>query len=126
MFTDHYQILGVNFGASETEIRKAFKAKAMLLHPDKNPDPMAAEQFRQLTFSFELLSDMDARYIYDHQWKKHHKKREKLTRETYTKSNDEKLFHPEAFDVLEAAIERRKAPKNYWQRLLLWWMKKMH
>ena len=45
---DYYKILGVKKNASEKEIKKAFREKAKVLHPDKNQSPNAEQQFRDL------------------------------------------------------------------------------
>lgn len=63
---DLYQQLGVNRGASEAEIKKAYRSLAKQLHPDRNKDnPKAAERFAQVTKAYDLLSDKDKRAQYD-------------------------------------------------------------
>ena len=62
---DFYEILEVNKTASDKEIRKAFREKAKLLHPDKNKSPNAEAQFRELAEVYEVLSDPHDRKIYD-------------------------------------------------------------
>ena len=63
---DLYQQLGVKRGASETEIKKAYRSLAKQLHPDRNTDnPKAAERFAQVTRAYDLLSDKDKRARYD-------------------------------------------------------------
>lgn len=63
---DLYQQLGVKRGASEAEIKKAYRSLAKQLHPDRNKDnPKAAERFSKVTQAYDLLSDKDKRARYD-------------------------------------------------------------
>jgi DnaJ-class molecular chaperone len=63
---DVYARLGVKRGASDAEIKKAYRSLAKQLHPDKNQDnPKAAERFSQITQAYDLLSDKDKRARYD-------------------------------------------------------------
>ena len=63
---DLYQQLGIKRGASEAEIKKAYRSLAKQLHPDRNKDnPKAAERFSQVTKAYDLLSDKDKRARYD-------------------------------------------------------------
>jgi DnaJ-class molecular chaperone len=66
MALDLYQRLGIQRGASEQEIKKAYRSLAKQLHPDRNKDnPKAAERFAQVTQAYDLLSDKDKRAQYD-------------------------------------------------------------
>jgi DnaJ-class molecular chaperone len=63
---DLYQRLGIGRGASDAEIKKAYRSLAKQLHPDRNQDnPKAAERFGQITAAYDLLSDKDKRARYD-------------------------------------------------------------
>ena len=52
---NYYKILGVKKSASEKEIKKAFREKAKLYHPDKNDSPDAEQKFRDLAEGKVLL-----------------------------------------------------------------------
>src|SRR5690349_15477076 len=66
MALDLYQRLGVKRGASEAEIKKAYRSLAKQLHPDRNKDkPDAAKRFSEVTAAYDLLSDKDKRARYD-------------------------------------------------------------
>src|ERR1041385_4752248 len=66
MALDLYQRLGVQRGASEADIKKAYRSLAKQLHPDRNKDkPDAAKRFAEVTHAYDLLSDKDKRARYD-------------------------------------------------------------
>ena len=66
MALDLYQRLGLKRGASEAEIKKAYRSLAKQLHPDRNKDnPNAAKRFAEVTHAYDLLSDKDKRARYD-------------------------------------------------------------
>lgn len=63
---DPYSTLGVARGASEAEIKSAYRKLAKELHPDRNKDnPKAAEKFSAVTSAYDLLSDKDKRARFD-------------------------------------------------------------
>ena len=66
MATDPYATLGVARGASEKDIKSAYRKLAKELHPDRNADnPKAAERFSEVTRAYDLLSDQDKRARFD-------------------------------------------------------------
>jgi DnaJ-class molecular chaperone len=63
---DLYQRLGIKRGATDAEIKKAYRSLAKQLHPDRNKDnPKANERFSAVTQAYDLLSDKDKRARYD-------------------------------------------------------------
>lgn len=63
---DYYTILGVNRLASEDEIKRAYKQKALKHHPDKNRGDLDAEKkFMDISEAYEILSDSYKRSLYD-------------------------------------------------------------
>jgi molecular chaperone DnaJ len=63
---DYYAVLGVPREADAAEIKRAFRAKARLLHPDVSHDPDAEERFRELADAYAALSKPASRILYDH------------------------------------------------------------
>jgi curved DNA-binding protein CbpA len=64
---NYYQLLGLKKGATDDQIKKAFKKMAIKFHPDKNKDdPDGAKQkFQKIANAYETLSDPEKRQIYD-------------------------------------------------------------
>lgn len=64
---NYYDILGVAKGASDVEIKKAYRKLAMKWHPDKNPDVAeeASKKFQEIGEAYDVLSDLQKRAIYD-------------------------------------------------------------
>lgn len=63
---DYYEVLGVDKGADEQVIKKAYRKMAMKYHPDRNPDDKEAEEkFKEANEAYEVLSDQNKRSRYD-------------------------------------------------------------
>ena len=66
MGKDYYATLGVDKGASEDEIKKAYRKLALKHHPDRNPDDKVAEDtFKECAEAYEVLGDGEKRKVYD-------------------------------------------------------------
>src|SRR5271168_3692239 len=63
---DYYEVLGVAKGASEEEIKKAYRKLARQFHPDRNPgDKQAETRFKEVQDAYDVLSDKTKRAQYD-------------------------------------------------------------
>ncbi|XP_064416371.1 dnaJ homolog subfamily B member 4 isoform X1 [Latimeria chalumnae] len=65
MGKDYYRILGIEKGASDEDIKKAYRKQALKWHPDKNKSPNAEDKFKEIAEAYEVLSDSKKREIYD-------------------------------------------------------------
>ncbi|GLD60849.1 dnaJ homolog subfamily B member 1 [Lates japonicus] len=65
MGKDYYDILGIKKGASEDDIKKAYRKQALRYHPDKNKSPGAEDKFKEIAEAYDVLSDPKKKDIYD-------------------------------------------------------------
>jgi len=65
MGKDYYAILGVSKGASDDELKKAYRKLALKYHPDKNKAAGAEEKFKEIGEAYDVLSDPKKKKIYD-------------------------------------------------------------
>ncbi|KAF3455569.1 hypothetical protein FNV43_RR00202 [Rhamnella rubrinervis] len=113
MDVDHYSILGLPSGEegaeiTEKEISRAYKAKALELHPDKRPhDPNAHSNFQKLKSSYDILKDEKARKLFDHLLKV---KQEQLRRQSERDAKRKKMAADLEIEraALLQKLERRK------------------
>lgn len=62
---DYYEVLGLQKGASDDEIKKAYRKLSKKYHPDINKEPDAEEKFKEISEAYEILSDPQKRAAYD-------------------------------------------------------------
>src|SRR6478752_5179581 len=63
---DYYDVLGIARGASEADVKKAYRKLARKLHPDVNPgDTTAQKRFQEVQEAYEVLQDGEKRKAYD-------------------------------------------------------------
>ncbi|CAO4365427.1 unnamed protein product [Caenorhabditis nigoni] len=65
MGKDYYKALGISKGATDDEIKKAYRKMALKYHPDKNKDPGAENKFKEIAEAYDVLSDEKKKKIYD-------------------------------------------------------------
>lgn len=65
MGKDYYNVLGISRDATEDDIKKAYRKKALKYHPDKNQSPDAEDIFKDIAEAYEVLSDPQKRSTYD-------------------------------------------------------------
>merc|ERR1711936_598989 len=65
MGKDYYKVLGVPRGASDEEVKKAYRKLALKYHPDKNQTAGAEEKFKEIGEAYDVLSDSKKKQIYD-------------------------------------------------------------
>ena len=62
---DYYELFGVSRGASDADLKKAYRKLALQLHPDKNTAPGAEDAFKKVNKAWDVLSDGNKRATYD-------------------------------------------------------------
>src|SRR3954465_7249479 len=64
-YKDYYKVLGVQRGAGDDEIKKAYRKLARKYHPDVSKEPNAKERFQEVSEAYETLKDKEKRAAYD-------------------------------------------------------------
>ena len=110
MGKDYYAVLELETNATKEDIRKAYRKKALEYHPDKNKDPDAEENFKEIAEAYEVLIDDDKKTAYDLygdaglKSSKSHPSR-KGPRHTFTRNFS---FHPsDPFDLFTTFFDDR-------------------
>ncbi len=62
---DYYEVLGVERGADDAAIKRAFRKQAQQWHPDVNTEPEAQARFKEINEAYQVLSDPNRRQAYD-------------------------------------------------------------
>ncbi|XP_056277821.1 dnaJ homolog subfamily B member 4 [Pseudoliparis swirei] len=65
MGKDYYKTLGISKGATDEDIKKAYRKQALKWHPDKNKSAAAEDKFKEIAEAYEVLSDSKKREVYD-------------------------------------------------------------
>lgn len=65
MGKDYYKVLGIAKGATEDEVKKAYRKQALRFHPDKNKSPGAEDKFKEIAEAYDVLSDAKKKDVYD-------------------------------------------------------------
>src|SRR4249920_2586043 len=62
---DYYEVLGLERGADDASIKRAFRKLAQQYHPDVSADPAAQDRFKEINEAYQVLSDPQRRQAYD-------------------------------------------------------------
>ncbi|KHG25223.1 DnaJ subfamily C member 14 [Gossypium arboreum] len=99
--TDHYQALGIprHTKIDTAVLKKEYKKKAMLVHPDKNMgSPLASESFKKLQCAYEVLSDSTKKRDYDEQLRKEESRTRSVCQESHGSSRQDCCQYHQAKD----------------------------
>ena len=97
---NHFAVLGLKPGASEEEIKQAYRSLAKTFHPDKNKDPRAEEKFKEIASSYDFLKSKDRREMHERE----------LLNVRFSEPQREKKFYDEKPNENE---QKRPNKRNY-------------
>ncbi|WVW78269.1 hypothetical protein I302_100222 [Kwoniella bestiolae CBS 10118] len=101
---DPYAILEVNSDATDKDIQRSYRKKSLKCHPDRNPSPEAAIQFRQISVSLEILLNPNKRTYVDTKLENDRKKRER-----YAEMDKKRKDMVDALNAREEEAKRFKS-----------------
>ncbi|KAI8976866.1 hypothetical protein BDB01DRAFT_727096 [Pilobolus umbonatus] len=110
---DYYALLGVEFTATTKQIARAYRSKALAVHPDRNPSPEAGALFHQLKEAAELLQDVTKRTEYDLKYKarlERNKKKQEMDSKRRTAQDELERREKEA---KKAKLDQSQAKTEY-------------
>lgn len=102
---NYYAVLGLERGASQEEIKKAYRKLALRFHPDKNKEPGAEETFKEIAEAYEVLIDNDKKHAYDTFGKEglHKGTGDRSRQRTRNNQFGSSFFHPtDPFDLFKS------------------------
>ncbi len=108
MFVDYYLLLEIESDANLDQIKKAFKEQAKIWHPDKNSSPEANERMQLLNEAYLILTDLEAKNLYDKEYRLYYQKHRSLVE--FKKYIDEtyEIFDPTLNHWMENAKKQAK------------------
>ena len=125
--TDCYQILGVQRGASQKEIKSAYRRLSLKYHPDRNKNEKDGEKFKQIIEAYQILrleekkkgrrSEVDIAYTYTEFWKQYDKK----VNEEFNKANFAEFRNPFGVNAPETySHNQEKEPSQISTHVILY------
>lgn len=121
---NYYELLGISQTATQEEIKKAYRSKAIQWHPDNNQDKNATAMFQSIYEAYEVLSDLSSRKKYDNELRQENRNNVSTTESSshaagttkksyysYTKTREESEFDFD--DWLKEYLKRKRKKSDY-------------
>ena len=113
---DYYEVLGLQKGADEKEIKRAYKRLAMKYHPDRTKgDKESEEKFKEINEAYSILNDKEKKNIYDLNYQKNNY-RQSTNNNSYNSTNNsekkEQKKEPKSEPKTEYKSTTKEKPKN--------------